>query len=153
MPPSTWFLQITVNQPNGGEVWQATVGAQGISYNMDNTPVTLNTANFYDPGGLTGNYTYTGATLTKTFTPDIPTNKLRIAFTSFSTYNGADRLGFTTDLALPHHSLVPIPDTIPRPLPPRTVQVPSPSLGTPGQATCLRVGMPSLPAWVHPRRT
>ncbi|MFN8395568.1 MAG: hypothetical protein U0176_13085 [Bacteroidia bacterium] len=69
--------------PNGGEVWQATVGNQGLTYLMDNTPVTLNTGNFYDPGGLAGNYTYTGATLTKTFTPDIPINKLRIAFTSF----------------------------------------------------------------------
>ncbi|HNA34412.1 MAG TPA: hypothetical protein PL106_14890, partial [Flavobacteriales bacterium] len=83
--------QVTVNVPNGGEVWQATVGNQGISYNMDNVPVTMNTGNFYDPGGLASNYTYTGATLTKTFTPDIPTNKLRVVFNSFSTYNGADQ--------------------------------------------------------------
>ncbi len=83
---------ITVNQPNGGEVWQATVGTQGIAYNMDNTPVTLNTGNFYDAGGISGNYVYSGSPLTKTFTPDIPTNKLRVTFTSFSTYNGSDIL-------------------------------------------------------------
>ncbi|MEY3442794.1 MAG: hypothetical protein RLZZ519_1075, partial [Bacteroidota bacterium] len=84
---------IEVTAPNGGEIWQATVGTQGLTYLMDNTPVTLNTGNFYDGGGLLGNYLYNGAaTYTKTFTPDIPTNKLRVTFTAFNTYSSYDQL-------------------------------------------------------------
>ncbi|MEY3443880.1 MAG: hypothetical protein RLZZ519_2161, partial [Bacteroidota bacterium] len=82
---------ITVQQPNGGQNWTATVGSQGISVNMDNVNVTANTGNFYDNGGSGGNYT-TGAVLTKTFTPDVGTNKLRINFNSFATFNSNDFL-------------------------------------------------------------
>ncbi len=85
--------QVTVTAPNGGEIWQATVGNQGLSYNMDNVPVTLNTGNFYDGGGIGGSYLYNGGTTyTKTFTPDIPTNKLRVTFTAFNTYSSYDQL-------------------------------------------------------------
>ena len=43
---------VLVTQPNGGEVWQATVGDQGKTINMSNATVVLNTANYYDNGGV-----------------------------------------------------------------------------------------------------
>ncbi|HEX2899053.1 MAG TPA: CUB domain-containing protein, partial [Bacteroidia bacterium] len=82
---------ITVTQPNGGQTWTATVGNQGVTVNMDNVTVTANTGNFYDNGGAGANYTV-GATLTKTFLPDVGTNKLRFYFNSFTSYNTNDYL-------------------------------------------------------------
>ena len=82
--------ELTVTAPNTPVNWQATVGVQGTSYNMDNAPITLNTGNFYDAGGPTGSTTST--TYTKTFTPDNPLNKLKVSFNSFSVGTGTLRI-------------------------------------------------------------
>ena len=79
--------EVAITSPNGGEVWTGRVGTPGGVYIMNNTNVTLNTGNFFDPGGETGNYgNYQN--FTKTFTPDIATNKLQVTFTEFGTYSG-----------------------------------------------------------------
>ena len=85
---NTFFIlsSIDVTSPNGGENYPATVGYQGISVNMDNVPVSLNTGNFYDFGGPAGNTN--GVTYTKTFTPDNPLNKLRATFSAMSIGSG-----------------------------------------------------------------
>ncbi|HEX2898365.1 MAG TPA: CUB domain-containing protein, partial [Bacteroidia bacterium] len=90
--PFTLTSMVTVNVPNGGELFPATVGPQGSNWVMNTITETMNTGNFYDAGGPTGNYTYTGTTIVKTFYPDVPVNKLRVAFNSFGTYNGSDYL-------------------------------------------------------------
>ncbi|MFN8395566.1 MAG: hypothetical protein U0176_13075 [Bacteroidia bacterium] len=90
--PFTLTSQVTVTIPNGGEVFPATVGPQGSNWVMNTITETMNTGNFYDPGGPTGNYTYTNVAVTKTFYPDVPVNKLRVAFNAFSTVNSNDNL-------------------------------------------------------------
>lgn len=76
--------EVTILAPNGGDTLKAITGTNGGSFNMSNTPVTLNSGNFYDSGGPTGNYSY-NQNITKTFTPDVPTHKLRVVFTDFRT--------------------------------------------------------------------
>ncbi len=78
---------IAITSPNGGEVWTGRVGTPGGVYLMNNTSVTLNTGNFFDSGGENGNYS-TYETYTKTFSPDIATNKLQVAFTEYSMGSG-----------------------------------------------------------------
>ncbi len=73
---------VLVTAPNGGESWQAMVGAQGTSINMSNATVVLNTANYYDNGGLSNNYT--SVDYVQTLVPDNPLNKLRVYFDSWS---------------------------------------------------------------------
>jgi len=73
---------VVVTAPNGGESWQAMVGAQGTSINMSNATVVLNTANYYDNGGVAGDYT--AVNYIQTFVPDNPLNKLRVYFDSWS---------------------------------------------------------------------
>jgi PKD repeat protein len=57
----------------------------------NNNPETItcgNTYNFYDAGGVTGQYSFGfGATYTKTFTPSVPSQKIRIDFSSFDVEN------------------------------------------------------------------
>ncbi|MEY3442039.1 MAG: hypothetical protein RLZZ519_320, partial [Bacteroidota bacterium] len=72
----TIISTLTLTAPNGGQTWNATVGPQGTSYNMDNAPITMNTGNFYDAGGPSGTIPSNG-TFVKTFTPDNPLNKIR----------------------------------------------------------------------------
>ena len=86
----TVLSEVTLTAPNGGENWNATVGAQINPHYMNNIPVSMGYGDFYDDGG-TGTY---GANLnfTKTFTPDVPTNKLRVTFTSLVTYDANDYL-------------------------------------------------------------
>jgi|GEM_PF-1351574 len=79
--------EIAITSPNGGEVWTGRVGTPGGVYLMNNTNVTLNTGNFYDSGGETGSHG-TNQNFTKTFFPDIATNKLQVAFTGFSLFSG-----------------------------------------------------------------
>ena len=71
---------VAVTQPNGAESWQATVGQQGTTINMSNATMVVNTANYYDNGGISGNYT--GA-YTQTLVPDNPLNKLKIYLDSW----------------------------------------------------------------------
>jgi hypothetical protein len=67
---------VTVTVPNGGELFPATVGPQGSSWVMNSITETMNTGNFYDIGGPSGSYAYTGSVSTfKTFYPDVPVNK------------------------------------------------------------------------------
>ncbi len=72
---------VVVTAPNGGESWQAMVGAQGTSINMSNATVVLNTSNYYDNGGASNNFTATN--YTQTLVPDNPLNKLRIYIDSW----------------------------------------------------------------------
>ena len=67
----TLASSVVVTSPNGGESWQATVGAQGTSINMSNATMVLNTANYNN----SGNTDYT-----QTLVPDNPLNKLVISF-------------------------------------------------------------------------
>lgn len=78
---------IAITSPNGGEVWTGRVGTPGGVYLMNGTNVTLNTGNFFDTGGETGNYG-SNQNFTKTFYPDIATNKLQVTFTDFGLYSG-----------------------------------------------------------------
>ena len=73
---------VAVTAPNGGETWQATVGSQGNNINMSNATMVINTANYYDAGGITGNYGYTD--FVQTFVPDNPLNKLKINITDWA---------------------------------------------------------------------
>jgi len=50
---------------------------------MNNTSVTTCGGNFYDSGGINGNYS-NNSSLTKTFTPSIAGNYLQFTFTAFS---------------------------------------------------------------------
>ncbi|MFA5772971.1 MAG: right-handed parallel beta-helix repeat-containing protein, partial [Thermoplasmata archaeon] len=62
----------------------------GVTYLMDNTPVTTNNGAFYDSGGPSGNYS-NNENYTKTFTPVISGSMLQFTFTSFLVY-GNDTL-------------------------------------------------------------
>ena len=79
---------VLVTAPNGGESWQASVGDQGKTINMSNATVVVNTANYYDNGGASGNYT--SADYTQTFVPDNPLNKLRVYIDSLSLWVGSN---------------------------------------------------------------
>lgn len=83
--------EISVTMPNGGEIWEANTVANGGTFLMNNTPVTVSTGNFYDSGGPTADYTRF-EDYTKTFTPANPENKLRVYFKEFRTYGSADKL-------------------------------------------------------------
>ena len=47
---------VEVITPNGGQTFKAKVGSQGNTVIMNNGPETINTASFYDNGGLNNNY-------------------------------------------------------------------------------------------------
>ena len=77
---------VTLLYPNGGEVLTAKVGNQGNTVIMNNGPESLNSGSFYDDGGLQNNYS--GLSHQKTFSPDFPTNKIRITFQSYNLEEG-----------------------------------------------------------------
>ena len=103
----TILSSVVVQQPNGGEQWQATVVNQpfipGNTLLMSNATLEVNTLDYYDAGG-TGN---AGATnYTQTLVPDNPQNKLRIDFQEFKfdrpdCCNNDGYLKFTTAQGLP----------------------------------------------------
>lgn len=80
---------IQLTAPNGGQTFQATVGTNGQLINMSNGNETASVGNFYDNGGEFGNYS-SNLSFTKTFYPEVPTQKLRLVFTEFETYNSGD---------------------------------------------------------------
>ncbi|MGO4817030.1 hypothetical protein, partial [Flavobacterium sp. W22_SRS_FP1] len=77
---------VNVLNPNGEEILQARVGAQGTALIMNNGPEKINTASFYDNGGLSN--TYSNVSYVKTIKPDFPTNKLKVKFQDFNLENG-----------------------------------------------------------------
>ena len=84
--PFSIISTLEVIVPNGGQIFQAKVGSQGNTLIMNNGPETLNTASFYDNGGLNNNYS--NQSYTKTITPDFPTNKLKVKFQSYAFETG-----------------------------------------------------------------
>ena len=80
--PFSIISTVEVIVPNGGQIFQAKVGSQGNTLIMNNGPEILNTASFYDNGGL-GN-DYSNQSYIKTITPDFPTNKLKVKFQSYA---------------------------------------------------------------------
>ena len=85
---TTFTISSSVNviQPNGGEIWQATVGTHGLPINISNAPLMLNTGYYYDDGGPSGNFTTNY--YTQTLTPDNPLNKLTITFANYNLSTG-----------------------------------------------------------------
>ncbi|MFM6171767.1 MAG: hypothetical protein ACKPB4_06445, partial [Sphaerospermopsis kisseleviana] len=81
--------KVLVTAPNGGESWQATVGAHSGAVNISNATLVLNTADYYDNGGVTSNYT--GTNYTQLLVPDNPLNKLRVYFDNW-VFGGQARL-------------------------------------------------------------
>ena len=77
---------VEVITPNGGQTFKAKVGAQGNTVIMNNGPETINTASFYDNGGLNNNYS--NQNYTKVISPDFPTNKIKVKFQSYAFENG-----------------------------------------------------------------
>lgn len=77
---------VTLLNPNGGQSLQAVVGAQGNTIVMNNSPEKINTASFYDNGGLVNNYS--NSSFIKTIIPDFPTNKINVVFQSYSFESG-----------------------------------------------------------------
>ena len=74
----------TVTAPAGSRPILAT-------YLMNNTPVTTCVGDFYDTGGALGDYLISES-YTKTFTPAVVGNKMRLTFTAFSTESCCDHL-------------------------------------------------------------
>ena len=66
-------------------------GMSAQTYTMSNVAVTSCTGTFYDNGGAGSNYT-NSQTFTKTFSPGVTGQKVRMTFTSFATENGYDGL-------------------------------------------------------------
>jgi len=77
---------VEVITPNGGQTFKAKVGSQGNTVIMNNGPETINTASFYDNGGLNNNYS--NQNYTKVISPDFPTNKIKVKFQSYAFENG-----------------------------------------------------------------
>jgi hypothetical protein len=80
----TILSSVQVQQPNGGESWQAQVVEQsfvpGNTLNMSNATLEVNTLDYYDAGG-TGSAPATA--YTQTLVPDNPQNKLRFRLMDF----------------------------------------------------------------------
>ena len=75
----TIVSSVNIVQPNGGEVWQATVGVEGQGQDIpfSNATRVVNTARVVKGNG--------SQDYTQTFYPDNPLNKLRLRFESFDT--------------------------------------------------------------------
>ena len=67
------------------------VTAFSQTYNMSNSSITTCSGNFYDSGGVAGNYG-NAQTLTMTFCPSTPGSAIRMDFSQFDLQNNADQM-------------------------------------------------------------
>lgn len=73
--------------------WLLFLGAQGQTYNMANGTVNTCAGNFYDAGGVGGNYA-NNSNLTQTFCSGVVGSCVRLTFTAFNTQAGNDVVTF-----------------------------------------------------------
>jgi Bacterial Ig-like domain len=108
LPNTTYYLKI-IPTNYGGDAGGCCASCPMVSFTNTN-PVC--TANFYDPGGVSGNYT-AAAPVTTVFTPTAPNLKVKVTFNSFDLdkfsslkmYNGpnasSELIGIYTKYNLP----------------------------------------------------